>query len=586
MSRASENPATQQPDSVLRPEPRSLLLPGLIANLVISAALGFGMGFVQANAERFEATLPSLFPLMLGAGIAGLASGIVTRLLLRGWTGILRFSVAATAMILWLATAETSYALLASYAPIEHLATLSGWPQLGQLGIGWLCVLFSDLATGLATKGRLTTPEDEAITRKAWTDLKWGIALALILAVALGIDAGYMQIHASLFAVPSPALDLLAAGIVGLAAGVVVRLALPGWTKLLKLLLSALTVAAWVIIAETTYAVLAGLPLLDYVAGADNWIEMGQLGIGYLSASAAILAGSAVREKVRLAWVWRAKEQVAIATVIKSRLRWGILFGLGLAVTLGLGIGFIRSNLELIAAPFPHLALALSGAALMGLATGAVLSFTMRGWGELLRLTIILLALPIWILLADVAYTAWIGREPLEYLAAADTWSWASQFIVGCLGAVVGGWARRRVRPVTVGTILRYNGSGAAPTQVITPDQLRREQVQPRRRLTAPRRRFQLPSLPRLSMPDLRRLRMPDLSQLGLPGLDRLRQSPAESTLVTVIAREEDRCPYCLDLIQRRDARGTVRCRICGTPHHRDCWEEGGGSCQVPHLNA
>ena len=586
MSRSSESPVTQQQDSVLRTESKALLLPGLIANLVTSVALGFGMGLVQTIGDEFWTDLPTLLPVLLGAGIAGLALGLVTRFLLRGWTGTLRFMVAAAAVIIWLVAAETSYALFASFAPLEHLATISGWPQLGQLGIGWLCILFGDLVMGLATRGKVTAPEDEAATRKAWMDLKWGLALTLVLAVALGIDAGYMQVHASLFPVPSPGLDLLAAGITGLAAGVVVRLSLPGWTKLLKWLLSALTVAAWVVIAEITYATLAGRPLLDYLAGADNWIEVGQLGIGCLSAAAAILAGSAVREKVSLAWVWKAKEQVAIATVIKSKLRWGFLFGLGLAVAWGLGMGFLRANFEQIAAPIPLLALALTGAALMGLATGSVLSFTMRGWGELLRLTIILLALPIWIWLAEVAYTAWAGQEPLEHLAAASRGIWGSQFIVGCLGAVVGGWARRRVRPVTVGTVLRYNGHGAAPTHVLTPGPLPRAQGQPRGRLTAPRRRFRLPSLSRLSLPDLRRLRTPDLSQLGLPGLDRLRQSPAESTLVTVIAREEDRCPYCLDLIERRDARGVVRCRVCGTPHHRDCWEEGGGLCQVPHLNA
>ncbi len=46
----------------------------------------------------------------------------------------------------------------------------------------------------------------------------------------------------------------------------------------------------------------------------------------------------------------------------------------------------------------------------------------------------------------------------------------------------------------------------------------------------------------------------------------------------------ENRCPYCLDPISRRDPRGIVVCPICHTPHHADCWAVT-GMCQVPHHN-
>ncbi len=46
----------------------------------------------------------------------------------------------------------------------------------------------------------------------------------------------------------------------------------------------------------------------------------------------------------------------------------------------------------------------------------------------------------------------------------------------------------------------------------------------------------------------------------------------------------EDRCPYCLDVITRKDPRGIHTCAVCGTPHHADCWAIT-GKCQVPHLN-
>ena len=48
---------------------------------------------------------------------------------------------------------------------------------------------------------------------------------------------------------------------------------------------------------------------------------------------------------------------------------------------------------------------------------------------------------------------------------------------------------------------------------------------------------------------------------------------------------EEHRCPYCLELIDPDDPRGTVECKICHTLHHADCWAIT-GACQVPHFTA
>jgi hypothetical protein len=47
----------------------------------------------------------------------------------------------------------------------------------------------------------------------------------------------------------------------------------------------------------------------------------------------------------------------------------------------------------------------------------------------------------------------------------------------------------------------------------------------------------------------------------------------------------EHRCPYCLELVEPDDPRGTVECKVCHTLHHADCWSIT-GACQVPHYNA
>lgn len=51
---------------------------------------------------------------------------------------------------------------------------------------------------------------------------------------------------------------------------------------------------------------------------------------------------------------------------------------------------------------------------------------------------------------------------------------------------------------------------------------------------------------------------------------------------VQLVGKEEHRCPYCLELVEKNDARGVVVCSICQTHHHADCWAVT-GICQVPH---
>lgn len=51
---------------------------------------------------------------------------------------------------------------------------------------------------------------------------------------------------------------------------------------------------------------------------------------------------------------------------------------------------------------------------------------------------------------------------------------------------------------------------------------------------------------------------------------------------IRLTGKAEDRCPFCLEVVQRRDARGVVTCPECRTRHHADCWAVT-GMCQVPH---
>ena len=188
-----------------------------------------------------------------------------------------------------------------------------------------------------------------------------------------------------------------------------------------------------------------------------------------------------------------------------------------------------------------------------------------------------LLALLLWMAVAEATYAVWAGLRPLEYLAGADNWVEMGQLATGCLSAIVGGLVRRRA---------------SLAAEVARASQRVREAAVPVRRA---RRRHQPAATANISLSQrtasqprqaarVGQRRALSLPQLGLPTRTRRRPLPVrKSSGVKVIAKAEDRCPYCLEVIEKNDPRGVVVCEICETPHHADCWEAG-GRCQVPHL--
>jgi hypothetical protein len=393
------------------------------------------------------------------------------------------------------------------------------------------------------------------------------------MALVLGLGLGFLQANASKLAVPVPplALALAGAGVMGLLTGLTVRLILRGWTGTLKFLISLLTLLAWMAVAEATYAVWLGLRPFQYLAGADNWVEIGQLAIGCLSIMAINLIGRRTRERTPLQWIWRSGDQAPAATVARASLKWGLGLNLAVAVAWGLGLGFLQANASQFTVSVPPLALALTGAGVMGLLFGLTTRLTLRGRTETLKLLVVLLALLVWMTVAEATYAVWTRLRPLEYLAKADNWVEIGQLAIGCLSAIVGGLARRRPSPAEVALAPQRVRETAAPVRRAR----RRRQPAATSQRTAGRPR---------QAARVRQRRALSLPQLRLPTRTRRRPlAVRRSSGARVIAKAEDRCPYCLDVIERNDPRGMVVCEICGTPHHTDCWEAG-GKCQVPHL--
>jgi hypothetical protein len=426
------------------------------------------------------------------------------------------------------------------------------------------------------SRSRRMTGEGRAETEGrplAKAPLRRGLAPNFTIALVLGLGLGFLQANAGQLTVPVPplALALAGAGVMGFLAGLTVRLMLRGWVGALKFLLSLLALLAWMAATEVTYAVWTGLRPFEYLAGADNWVEMGQLAIGCMSIIAVNLIGRRTRGTVPLQWVWRSGDPAPALTVAKAPLKWGLGLNLAVAVVLGLGLGFLQASAGQLTVPVPPLALALAGAGVMGLLFGLTAHLTLRGWTEVLKLLVVLLALLVWMAVAEATFAVWTGLQPLEYLAVADNWVEMGQLAIGCLGAIVGGLARRRISPAEMAAAPQRHRETAAP-------------VHRARRRRQPAATSQRTASQPLRAARVRQRQVLSLPQLKLPTRTRRRPLPVrKSSGARVIAKAEDRCPYCLDMIKKNDPRGVVVCEICETPHHADCWEAG-GKCQVPHL--
>lgn len=390
--------------------------------------------------------------------------------------------------------------------------------------------------------------------------LRWGVALNLTAILLLGIGVGILQANAADLAMPtsSAALALFGAGAAGAVTGLTVRLILRSWIGVLKLLLSLAALLAWIVVTDVTYIVWIGLHPLAYLSEIDLWVKIGQLAIGCLSIVAAGLVGRRVHRPKPLARVYELIGRTPVEEA-KASLHWNLMLGLGIALLLGVGTGTLQAYADRIAVPVPPLAVALLGAGVMGLLAGLTVICTLQGWTETVRMLVALLMLLAWMIATEITYADWMGLGQLEYLETADNWAELGQLAVGCMGAIVSGLGRRPI-PVEMGPSL-----------------------QPRREPARRPRKWPSATDRKTKVKKERRHRAPALPKLGLSILTR-HPAPAEENGVKVISAAEERCPYCLDVVEKKDPRGIVVCEICGSPHHADCWEAGGGKCQVPHL--
>jgi len=211
----------------------------------------------------------------------------------------------------------------------------------------------------------------------------------------------------------------------------------------------------------------------------------------------------------------------------------------------------------------------------LGLISGSLARFIFRRHSGLLRFTSAYAVFIIGLVLLGF-FSGWqVGLGPLKFGRNSVDWTGLGQLLLG-IGTVIlslEAWQKPLVQVQPATEIVVQPAAAAALQPVVERPQVR----------TAPRTR-------RTPVRRPRRLARPKVEPapeivVEAPARSRRKRSLRRKPKLQLSRVEEHRCPYCLELIEPNDPRGTVECKVCHTLHHADCWAIT-GTCQVPHLNS
>ena len=216
----------------------------------------------------------------------------------------------------------------------------------------------------------------------------------------------------------------------------------------------------------------------------------------------------------------------------------------------GIGLAFVvRANQTIV----PQVLRAATSAAL-GVLTGLTARRALRGRSGVLRAAAALAALGV-----ALYFLGWFSGEraglalPRAVLPAPD-WEGLLQILLGALSALAA---------------LRAWPGPSAQAQVAARARAQAGATGTRPRVTRKRRTI---------------ARRPPLRTRLTSWVSQRSMLARRGRRVRLVGAEEHRCPYCLELVDGRDPRGVVVCRVCHTRHHGDCWAVT-GECQVPHYH-
>jgi hypothetical protein len=191
------------------------------------------------------------------------------------------------------------------------------------------------------------------------------------------------------------------------------------------------------------------------------------------------------------------------------------------------------------------------------------------------------------------------GMGPIEFWSKEMDWDGIVQLAIGVFLLMMVFRAWRRAQP-SVSEAIASPGRSAGSLPA------RRKYKSPRANVKSNSRTIEPPkvsvpvfSWPKFGVPNRKKIKTSRSLAKGNARNDRVHDIPLtvnkpirskrrgvfrSKPHVKLALVEEHRCPYCLDIVNRTDKRGTVECEVCHTLHHKDCWEIT-GMCQVPHLN-
>ena len=229
-----------------------------------------------------------------------------------------------------------------------------------------------------------------------------------------------------------------------------------------------------------------------------------------------------------------------------------------LMIVAALGLVMLLRHIRIVSLLLPHI---LSDATI-GLIAGFSARWVMRKQTVILRITSVMAFLIGGLELLGW-FTGWqVGLGPLKLDHTGVDWYSLGQLFLGTGVALLALYAWTQSTPAVVSPAPRPEPIQRLPHARQQPNKRPRRTARPRVQ-PAP-----APSTETEKFVEPKRKRLP-------------RRKPR----LQLSDEEEHRCPYCLELIDPDDPRGTVECKICHTLHHADCWAIT-GACQVPHYTA
>ncbi|MBI5035359.1 MAG: hypothetical protein HZB51_32935 [Chloroflexi bacterium] len=295
------------------------------------------------------------------------------------------------------------------------------------------------------------------------------------------------------------------------------------------------------------------------------------------------------------------------------RLRIGFVLSAMIGIAWGLLLGWTEIRVNAWLSPWYVLFVGMPIAFFGSMIVGMVAHRMLLSWHKFARLLVSLLMVavgfPIGLLYGVFAH----GYEPFQLIQESGPTVWYLEWAIAILGLFGGMWPRWTVPFLKLFgrfgawlsqgplAILRWIGDRTLGTfETIghaifwLPTQAYRKVTSLFQRPTTTREREtpastpapttapEPPSAPRPPRTTTLRRRAKMLKPRKAPVVARNNGHNGDSLRLTGVV--EDRCPYCLDVVKKKDPRGVKKCEVCGTPHHADCWAIT-GKCQVPHLN-